>query len=400
MEKDFGLNVEFMSKELKLLFAILKLKDDETMQTYSNEWFSDIDWELFLEQVVHHRVYPVIYQKLKQVDEEIIPPHIVQSLNRKYKKNTFQMLYLSAEMERINKICNENEIRMIFLKGPVLSQDLYGDISLRTSCDLDVLIPIQNLEKVEMLLLEQGYVKDDYIQTILNDWKWRHHHITFFHPTKQIKLEIHWRLNPGPSKEPGFEELWKRKRKSTLTSNSVYMLGKEDLFLFLVSHGARHGWSRLRWLVDIKKIVNQDLNWSEIHKLMKTYQMLHLGGQALILSSQLLGVRMDERMMELVAKKHSKQLAQEALFYFKQMINLHTDPVPEEVLAYHSRHLFSLMSNQQKTLFIMSQLYPYPIDAKTLPLPKFLHFLYFPLRPFLCIWRKTKKFALLLGEHR
>jgi hypothetical protein len=77
------------------------------------------------------------------------------------------------------------------------------------------------------------------------------------------------------------------------------------------------------------------------------------------------------------------------------MINLHTDPVPEEVLAYHSRHLFSLMSNQQKILFIMSQLYPYPIDAKTLPLPKFLHFLYFPLRPFLCLWRKTKKLALL-----
>ncbi|MEI2317498.1 nucleotidyltransferase domain-containing protein [Bacillus paramobilis] len=395
MEKDFGLNVEFMSKELKLLFAILKLQDDETVQTYSNEWFSDIDWEVFLEQAVHHRVYPVIYQKLKQVDEELIPSHIVQTLNRKYKKNTFQMLYLSAEMERINKLCNENEIRMIFLKGPVLSQDLYGDISLRTSCDLDVLIPMQNLEKVEMLLLEQGYVKDDYIQTILNDWKWRHHHITFFHPIKRIKVEIHWRLNPGPGKEPGFEELWRRKRKSTLTSNSVYMLGKEDLFLFLVSHGARHGWSRLRWLVDIKKIVDQELNWSEIHKLMRKYQMLHLGGQALILAAQLLGVRLDEGMMELVAKKHSKQLAQEALFYFKQMINLHTNPVPEEVFIYHSRYLFSLMSNQQKILYIMSQLYPYPIDAKTLPLPKFLHFLYFPLRPFLCLWRKTKKLALL-----
>lgn len=395
MEKDFGLNVEFMSKELKLLFAILKLQDDETVQTYSNEWFSDIDWEVFLEQAVHHRVYPVIYQKLKQVDAELIPSHIVQTLNRKYKKNTFQMLYLSAEMERINKLCNENEIRMIFLKGPVLSQDLYGDISLRTSCDLDVLIPMRNLEKVEMLLLEQGYVKDDYIQTILNDWKWRHHHITFFHPIKRIKVEIHWRLNPGPGKEPGFEELWGRKRKSTLTSNSVYMLGKEDLFLFLVSHGARHGWSRLRWLVDIKKIVDQELNWSEIHKLMRKYQILHLGGQALILAAQLLGVRLDEGMMELVAKKHSKQLAQEALFYFKQMINLHTDPVPEEVFIYHSRYLFSLMSNQQKILYIMSQLYPYPIDAKTLPLPKFLHFLYFPLRPFLCLWRKTKKLALL-----
>ena len=30
--------------------------------------------------------------------------------------------------------------------------------------------------------------------------------------------------------------------------------------------------------------------------------MLHLGGQALILAAQLLGIRLDERMMELVAK--------------------------------------------------------------------------------------------------
>lgn len=90
MEKDFGLNVEFMSKELKLLFTILKLQDDETMQTYSSEWFIDIDWEVFLKQAVHHRVYPVIYQKLKQVDEELIPSHIVQTLNRKYKKIHFK----------------------------------------------------------------------------------------------------------------------------------------------------------------------------------------------------------------------------------------------------------------------------------------------------------------------
>ena len=67
---------------------------------------------------MHHRVYPVIYQKLKQVDEERIPSHVVQTLNRKYKNNTFQMLYLSAEMERINKLFNENEIRTMFLKGP------------------------------------------------------------------------------------------------------------------------------------------------------------------------------------------------------------------------------------------------------------------------------------------
>ncbi|PEB52126.1 Renal dipeptidase [Bacillus pseudomycoides] len=395
MGNDFSLNLEFMSKELKLIFEILKLQDDDIIPAHSHEWFTDIDWNVFLELTMHHRVYPLIYRKLKEVDEKLIPSHVVQNLYVTFKKNTFQMLHLSAEMEQVSKLFNVNEIRTLFLKGPVLSQDLYGDISLRTSCDLDILIPISNLEKAEKLLLEQGYVKDDYIQTILNDWKWRHHHITFFHPTKRIKLELHWRLNPGPGKEPGFEELWDRKRKSTLMDDSVYMLGSEDLFLFLASHGARHGWSRLRWLVDIKQIVNQDLKWDEINKLLRKYQMLHLGGQALILASQLLHTSLNERMVGLLANKCSKQLAKEALFYFKQMINLHTDPVPKEVATYHSRHLFSLMSNQQKIVFIMSQLYPYPIDAKTLPLPKSLHFLYFPLRPFLCLWRKTRKIAVL-----
>ena len=83
-------------------------------------------------------------------------------------------------------------------------------------------------------------------ESVLNDWKWRHHHVTYFHPQKKIKLEIHWRLNPGPAKEPSFRRImgWKRIRV-LLTSYPVYFLGREDLFLFLVSHGARHGWSRL-----------------------------------------------------------------------------------------------------------------------------------------------------------
>lgn len=391
---DFSLHVECIPKELQLLLEMLKIQDGNTVLSNSNELFTNIDWGAFLKLAMHHRVYPLIYLKMKEIDEKSIPPYVIQTLYLQFKKNTFQMLHLSAEMEQVSKLFTENEIRTLFLKGPILAHDLYGDISLRTSCDLDMLIPIYQLEKAETLLLEQGYVKDDYIQTILNDWKWRHHHITFFHPQKQIKLEIHWRLNPGPGKEPSFEQLWERKRKSTLTSYPIYLLGSEDLFLFLVTHGARHGWSRLRWLVDINQIVRQSLDWVEINRLLKKYHFLSLGGQALTLASQLLNTTIIKEMMGLTNKKRSRQLAQDTLFYFKQMVNLHADSVPEEVTIYHTRYLFSLMSNQQKFLFIMSYLYPYPIDAKTLPLPKPLHFLYFPLRPFLCFWRKTRKHVL------
>lgn len=393
MPNSFVLDLDHVPKELKLQLEILRSDSTEKLNLIKDR-FELIDWDLFLKLALHHRIYTVIYQKLKELDEKLIPANVLEVLHQQFKWNTFKMLALSGEMEQISKLFAENEIRSLFLKGPVLAHALYGDISLRTSSDLDLLIPIHNLDKAEQLLLSQGYEKDDYIETVLNDWKWRHHHITYFHPQKKIKVEVHWRLNPGPAKEPSFEELWSRKSQSTLTSYPVYFLGREDLFLFLVSHGARHGWSRLRWLVDIHQIVMQPLDWSELIRLLKKNQYLHVGGQALILSTQLLHTPIAAEMRTLLNVENSKRLAQEAVFYLEEMVNLHTDPVPESVAMYHKRHLFSLMSTQQRFFFIMSFLYPYPEDAEVLPLPKYLQFLYFPLRPFLWAWRKTMKRAL------
>lgn len=394
METNYSLDLALIPKELKILLEIVNMKEGEQIQTTDVERLDEINWNVFVNLALHHRVYPLICSKLKKLDHHFIPEKVCEFLYKKYKRNTFQMLYLCSEMEHVNHICTENQIRLLFLKGPVLAFELYGDVSLRTSSDIDILIPIEQLGKMEDMLIKSGYIKDDYIETILSDWKWRHHHLTYIHPEKNIKLEVHWRLNPGPGKEPNFAELWGRKRKSKLTSSPIYYLGKEDLFLFLVSHGARHGWSRLRWLLDIRQMVRQDLDWSKLCRLLKKYHCRHIGGQALILASQLLNTELNEEMEILIEGSKPKRLAQEAVFYLEKMVNLHTDPVPDEVAAYHKRHLFSLMSFQQKFLFTMSLLYPYPSDAETLPLPKALHFLYFPLRPFLWVLRKTRKHAL------
>ena len=48
-------------------------------------------------------------------------------------------------------------IRTLVLKGPTLALDLYGDVSLRTSKDLDILIPLTEIEQAERLMTELGY---------------------------------------------------------------------------------------------------------------------------------------------------------------------------------------------------------------------------------------------------
>ncbi|MFJ5759869.1 nucleotidyltransferase family protein [Neobacillus sp. NPDC093182] len=390
MRNNFKLDLSDFSRELHLLIEIIKLDDNRSDQVINKDSCKGINWNQFLQLAKHHRVYPIIHINIKKLKNDWFPLFVIQELSLLYQNNTFQMMFLSGEMEQLSRLFTDSRVRTLFLKGPVLSNALYGDVSLRTSNDLDIMVPMENLGKAEEILLQNGYIKDDYIESVLNDWKWRHHHITFFHPEKRIKLEVHWRLNPGPAKEPKFEELWERKRRSTLFSYPVFYLGFEDLFFFLVTHGARHGWSRLRWLVDIVKMTKQDLNWKEVLTLLTKYQCLQVGGQSLILTSQLLNSKLNGEMANIIKGNQSKRLAQDALFYIKQLVNLHTEPLPQDVANHHKRHLFLLMSNRQKLLFIFSFLYPFPIDAETLPLPKVLHILYFPLRPFLLLWRKTR----------
>lgn len=391
MKKKASLDLEQVPEELKFILKIINLDPSQFQQLSSKE--EDIDWKLFLELAIHHRVYPLLYPKLKHF-RYLIPDNVIQTLKIFYKRNTIEMLRLSAEMDSVNQVFSENEIRLIFLKGPVLAKDLYGDLSLRTSCDLDFLIPIEDLKKADSILINLGYEKDDYILTVLGDWKWRHHHITYIHPDKKIKLEVHWRLNPGPGKEPLFNDLWKRKRNIIFTTQPIYCLGYEDLLFFLTTHGARHGWSRLRWLIDIEQLLKQEINLNISKQLFSKYGLLHIGGQAIVLCSTLLKSNLTKEKEIMVQGKRPSKLAAKALFYLERMVNLHNDPVPGEVSDYHRRHLFSLMSNHQKLLFLFSYLFPYYTDVETMPLPKSLHILYFPLRPFLWVWRKKRNQVL------
>ncbi|MFB2349234.1 nucleotidyltransferase domain-containing protein [Priestia megaterium] len=377
MNNKFKSDTNAMSKELDILIELVKNKNNVCTKKYNNEWFHNINWDEFLKLTKHHRVYPLVYLKLKKVAPEWIPSHVLHALKVEYQKNTFRMLNLSREMGILSKLFIENQIRSLFLKGPVIAYDLYGDISLRTSKDLDILIPEENLAEAETLLLQEGYEKEE-VQTVLNELKWRYHHVTYFNPQKNIQIEIHWRLHPRPMKEPSFEELWTRKRTSLLTSHPVSFLGKEDLFLYLITHGSRHGWFRLRWLKDIDQILGYELNNQKINTFIKKYQYQRLVGQTSYLLDQFFP---GPQNLHITVERYDKKLGEKAYRYILQI----------EEFEYSNHYLFSLKNNNQKIEFILLSLYPRFTDMEIIKLPKHLQFLYFILRPFLWMWRRIMK---------
>ncbi|MBK5484103.1 nucleotidyltransferase family protein [Peribacillus sp. TH16] len=407
MNINYSLNLSMISRELRLLLDILKVEHDDSIWTLKEELVKDIDWELFLKLAKHHRVYPIIYLKIKKIDEKLIPSRVINILNQKYIENTYRMLRLAAEMEIVSKIFTENHIRLLFLKGPVIAEDIYGDISLRTSKDLDILVPINDISKAEELLLYNGYEREE-SSAVFDNWRWMTHHVTYFHPQKEVQIEIHWRLHPSPGKEPNFDELWERKRVSTLTTYPVHFFGEEDLFIYLVAHGARHGWFRLRWLVDIDKIIRKRKDKENINLLLKKYLHYNNIGQATILANRLLNTPIPEEMKSISTgkrtRKRTSKIAQLSIFYIVEMGDLEINQYNDNLVNNSSglmklnlqkslvnRYLFSMKSNLQKISFVLQLLYPSHEDSVILKLPKPLYFLYFPLRPFLWAWRKTRR---------
>ncbi|MDG0814414.1 nucleotidyltransferase domain-containing protein [Cohnella rhizosphaerae] len=358
--------------------------------------FAEVDWSRFLRLAKSHRVYPVLSAYFGKKTTEI-PEKVKAELDTESRYNRLKMLSLAAEMSRISACLASGGIRAIVLKGPLLAQDLYGDLSRRTSKDLDVLVPAEKLDEVRSLLAELGYeCEREQLPNVLNGWKWRHHHVSFLHPSHSLQIEIHWRLAPGPGREPDFDELWSRRREHSFGSAPVAYLGPEDQFLYLVHHGARHGWFRMRWLCDIDVLARRELDWSSCAQRSAAYGMEHLVGQALILASRLLHTPVPRELERFTRLKRAGARISQVLLFIRDSLE---NAPPDRVRAYE-RYLFAIKPRRQKLLYLLSLLYPYPMDAQTLPLPKILHFLYFPLRPLLWTWRKldrTGKPSLVKG---
>ncbi|WP_187355499.1 nucleotidyltransferase domain-containing protein [Paenibacillus tengchongensis] len=388
MTDRYALDQGSLSRETKLLLELLATADIGRLAERQPEKFAGIDWEQMLRLSLHHRVYPYLYPKLSRMTDGAVPAGFTARLKNEYRRNTVSMLQLSGEMSSLADALAARNIRSIFLKGPVLALDLYGDLSLRTSRDLDFIVPMTQLSQAETLLAGLGYVEEEIFEALLGDWKWREHHKTYHHPDKNIKVELHWRLSPGPSREPGFEALWSRSRVSPLGAN-VHYLGPEDLFMFLAAHGARHGWSRLRWLLDIRQLLLQPLDAPQLTGLLKRYGYTDAGGQALILAYGLLQAPEVPELSAVSSRPKARRMAQQAMFYIARMVNLHNPPLEPEVERHFKYYQPAILTPWHQVLYVTGFLYPYAVDAKTLPLPKPLHFLYFPLRPFLWTWRKA-----------
>lgn len=211
------------------------------------------DRAAFLAMVSRHRMASLALDGLTCAGIEPPPP-----LRASARKDVFRAMALSAEAARLQACFASEGIGMAVVKGPVLSQLLYGSPGLRHAKDLDIWVPSTDLARAAHVLMGCGYEMfqgpPSFAEPWLGLWLETQKDCEFSHPQTRLVVELHYRLNQNPHVMAGLE-VADASRRVKLGGTVLTTLEDGDLFAYLCTHGAVSRWFRLKWLADIQAML-------------------------------------------------------------------------------------------------------------------------------------------------
>ena len=381
------------SPEFKLLLSCCRVKPSQyELEMRANALTSSINSEHFLFLVKRHLVAPLVFFNLK--DEALISDELKSTLRLLAEQNQFSVLIAKQMIIRLQKKCDTLNIKCLFLKGIPLAELYYGDIGLRHTMDIDVWVEESGFIQISQYLKSLGYTSNLDLSA-LNKKQIRYkyktdHHILFTinNPQYPSVIELHWKMrdrlglftfNPV--------DCYKELNSYLSSNNSVTVFNHVDCFLFLCTHGCDHAWYRLKWFFDLPQLLaSVKFDWSVV---LKRAEELNCVDQ-LILGMLLLNKLLGETIPTALQQRIQQRNLSWSLHYIEHCIlyeGAFCDTDQEKWL-----NLRYVLSQNKKGILNPTLLYRHLTsenDWKLLPLPNYLFFLYFPLRPFLMVWRRV-----------
>ena len=372
-----------MNGEPQFLLSALRhfLRGD---QRDAPAWEAELNWETLLDLADAHAVTPMLYSALNERLQRGLP-EFADRLRARYENSVRRSLAQSAELSRLAGVFEERRIPFVALKGPMLSQYLYGALGARSSGDIDLLVKRQDVPRIRKTLSGAGYALKSTLHWNADSacLRSREEEISFESPS-EVSIDVHWRLMPRYSASV-FDRLtgWESLKPVELAGRQIQTLAPEPLLLFLCAHGAKHMFERLGWICDIARFlhVTPGLDWPRV---------IEESRRAHALRQLLLGVRLAHELLDAPAPVLP---ADPGLSRIVGMISHRylTGAKPPVPAGESTRYTMRLLETPTQRLRCLVGLYLTPSEAefRALKLPPLAAFLYYPFRPVRLVWRHT-----------
>jgi hypothetical protein len=343
------------------------------------------NWSEYLHLVDRHRTPATSWAALKRNQRVHVPDQVKQELQRRSDLCRWQAMLHLQLLAEVLQLLNHSRIPVMPLKGPLLSFAVYGDVGLRQSKDLDILVPRGELRRAQECLESVGWrLGAEYFSLSPRQWEatFRHEqHVGYVHPRQGCQLELHWRC----SWLQKTEQHWARSRTAELAGSFYQAMSLADLAIYLPEHGGRHQWFRAKWLGDLARFhCNSQVDWMDVLAHARTMGL----ERPVLLGLQLVGDCYDvpfpsapgslqKRLPDRLASRtvraltgRGEPIARNAWARFK-----------DTVRAYGYYRMLGL------SRFWWGLVIHRRLDFRLLPLPDRFFWLYIPLRPLLWLWR-------------
>jgi hypothetical protein len=337
-------------------------------------------WDDVFGGAAEHGVLPALYSRLAETTGSV-PPDVLDRARREFERNAFHCMTNIEELLQVLSAFEQAGIQAMPFKGVVLGASSYGDTTLRTAGDIDLLIHHRDLQRATAMLRLRGY---ELTTKTLQDGSPEPKHYFEYHferPFDGMVLELRWRLEltqPRYRHELGLDWAWNAKRTVKLAGADVPSLDPRKNILVLCMHGSKHRWSRLMWVCDVAKAIESepDMDWVALcdeARRLGLFRPLALG---VMLANRIAGAVVPGHLLKGFEKVGSMQDL--AAFLSEHLVaepgRLPTGRVPYniQILGFRDRASAVLSPGFLK---------PNPQDRALVKLPKSLDALYYLVRP-------------------
>lgn len=251
--------VRIENPELQLLFACARWPQRDADRALIRELAQELlDWERFLRLVQHHRIVPIVARHLLGALGEEAPiaaEPVLAELKRGASANAIQAMRLLSELRRVLMTLRENGICVRVMKGLPLAQQLFGDISLRSVGDIDLLIDSNQTLRADSALRALGYgsvfaserFTPKQFAYYRDHWK----DFPYEHAERRVTIDLHWRCFRNASMTAQQLCAARPVVREVLGGLEVETLPRREGLLYLCVHGTLDGWLYLKALTDV-----------------------------------------------------------------------------------------------------------------------------------------------------
>jgi hypothetical protein len=363
---------------------------------------ANLDWAEYIRLVDRHRTPALSCAALKRIPDLKIPPSAVQQLQKRSDACRMQAIRNSLLLAEVLKLFARAAIPAMPLKGPILSHDLYADVGLRHSKDLDIACTVDDLARAQTCLEEAGWEHDS-LWTPPTPRLWqsmlRHdQELAFTHPQTRVHLEIHWRDQWGALNLA--QDRWTRSSPSLWQQSPYQAMHPVDRTLYLCGHGADHAWTRAKWLGDLARIhAEGSVDWQAV-----LLEARRLHQERALLACLLLLQQLYALPLPNLAGDPWQALPTFLLAQPLQILQSCEEPdvsgASTTLPNFLRHHRYNRLLHPHKPLrrSLAEMLYSRP-DHHRLPLPDSLFWAYAPLRPILWFWRRVLRRSTSASPH-